>query len=114
MGSRGRGLIRVNSGREIALLSWSASPPKTDSFAAVPKMPIMCQVQKSPAQARVLESGCRCARCRAPILTQLAQLRFRLLQPVRHTHFAVHRHRGRDVLLGLLAIAPTVVKCPAL
>jgi hypothetical protein len=47
---------------------------------------------------------------RAPCLTQLTQLRFRLLKPVGHAHFAVHRHRGGEVLLGLLAIAPAAVK----
>jgi hypothetical protein len=56
------------------------------------------------------ESGCRRAQRRAPCLTQLAQLRFRLLRPVGHAHFAVHRHRGGEVLLGLLAIAPAAVK----
>src|SRR5262245_41380696 len=49
-------------------------------------------------------------RCRAPWLTQLAQLRFRLLKPVGHAHFAVHRDRGGEVLLGLLAIAPAAVR----
>src|SRR5262249_26867557 len=32
------------------------------------------------------------------------QLRFRLLQPVRHAHLAVHRRRGGEVLLRLLAL----------
>ena len=56
-------------------------------------------------KADVVAHGTMC-----PCLTQLAQLLFRLLQPVRHVHFAVHRHRGREVLLGLLAIAHAAVK----
>ena len=40
-------------------------------------------------------------------LTQLIQLCFRPLQPIRHAHFTVHRHRGGEVLLGLSAIGPT-------
>ena len=39
------------------------------------------------------------------LLTQLTHLPFRLLQPVRHVHFAVHRHRRVEVLLCQLAIA---------
>jgi hypothetical protein len=46
-------------------------------------------------------------------LTQLAQLCLRLLQPVGHAHFAVHRHRGGNVLLGLLAISPAAVNFAA-
>ena len=38
-------------------------------------------------------------------LTQLAQLRFRLLQPVGHVHFAVHRRRDNEVLPSLRVIA---------
>jgi len=67
----------------------------------------------SPEVARaisVLESGCRCARRRAPILTQLAQLRFRLLRPIRHVHFAVHLRRDGEVLLSLPAIARAAIK----
>src|SRR5262245_53141245 len=48
-------------------------------------------------------------RARPHALTQLAQLPFRLLKPVGHAHFAVHRHCGGEVLLGLLAIAPAAV-----
>jgi len=43
-------------------------------------------------------------------LIQLAQLPFRLLKPVGHAHFAVHRHRGGEVVLCLLAMAPPAVK----
>ena len=100
----------VNYGRGAALPSGSAAPPTTDSFAGVPMMPALCQVQKSPDTFFDAESGCRCALGRAPWLTQLAQLRFRLLKPVGHTHFAVHRYRMAEVLLGLLAIAPAAVK----
>jgi pimeloyl-ACP methyl ester carboxylesterase len=52
----------------------------------------------------------RCTRRRAPCLTQLAQLRFRLLRPVGHAHFAIHRQRGGEVLLGLLAIAAAAMQ----
>jgi hypothetical protein len=38
------------------------------------------------------------------------QLRLRLLQPVRHAHLAVHRRRGREVLLRLLTLARTPVE----
>src|SRR4029434_8051450 len=42
--------------------------------------------------------------CTLP-LSKLAQLRFRLLKPVGHAHFAIHRHRGGEVFLSLPAIA---------
>ena len=51
----------------------------------------------------VVRASCAC-------LSQLAQLCFRLLRPVGHAHFSVHRHRGGEVFLGLLAIAPGAVK----
>src|SRR5262249_22289991 len=38
-------------------------------------------------------------------LNELFQFRLRLLQPVRHPHLAVHRRRGGEVLLRLLALA---------
>src|SRR5262249_62142932 len=41
---------------------------------------------------------------------QLPQLRLRLLQPVRHPHLAVHRRRGGEVLLRLLALARASVE----
>src|SRR5262245_18963593 len=34
---------------------------------------------------------------------ELSHLRLHLLQPVRHPHLAVHRHRGREMLLRMLA-----------
>src|SRR5262249_13799033 len=37
--------------------------------------------------------------------TESLELRLRLLQPVRHPHLAVHRRRGGQVLLRLLALA---------
>src|SRR4029434_3108481 len=37
--------------------------------------------------------------------TQLLQFRLRLLQPVRHPHFAVHRRRGGEVVARVLALA---------
>src|SRR5215467_5694948 len=40
----------------------------------------------------------------------LLNLRLRLLQPVRHVHFAIHRCRGGEVLLGLLALAGASVE----
>src|SRR2546426_5570263 len=36
---------------------------------------------------------------------QIPHLRLRLLQPEPHVHVAVHRRRGGEVLLGLLALA---------
>jgi len=36
---------------------------------------------------------------------RLSHLRLRLLQPLRHPHLAVHRRRGGEVLLRLLARA---------
>jgi hypothetical protein len=42
--------------------------------------------------------------CTLP-LSKLAQLRFRLLKPVGHAHFAIHRHRCGEVFLSLPAIA---------
>jgi hypothetical protein len=44
------------------------------------------------------------------VLTQLTHLRFRVIQPERHTHFAVHRHCYCEVLLSLPAIAPAVMQ----
>jgi len=41
---------------------------------------------------------------------ELPQLRLRLLQPVRHPHLAVHRRRGSEVLLCLLALAGPAMK----
>src|SRR6266851_2959604 len=41
---------------------------------------------------------------------QLPHLRLRLLQPVRHAHLAVHRRRGGEVLLRLLASAGAPVE----
>src|SRR5262245_17437726 len=88
----------------------TALPPATDPPSDSSPNGAVCQVQKSPDTFFDAESGCRCARGRAPWLTQLAQLRFRLLKPVGHAHFAVHRDRVAEVLLGLLAIAPAAVK----
>jgi len=39
-----------------------------------------------------------------------AQLRFHLVRPVGHGLFKVHRHRGGEVFLSLLAIAPAGAK----
>jgi hypothetical protein len=44
------------------------------------------------------------------VLTQLTHLRFRVIQPVRHTHFALHRHCDCEVLLSLSVIAPAVMQ----
>src|SRR5262245_48390703 len=41
---------------------------------------------------------------------QLFHLRLRLLQPERHLHLAVHRRRGADMFLRLLAIARAPVE----
>src|SRR5262249_22608340 len=40
-----------------------------------------------------------------PSSRQFFHLRLRLLQPIRHTRFSVHRRRGGDVLLRLVALA---------
>jgi hypothetical protein len=68
------------------------------------------QVRKSPGTFLMPKADVivhwRCA----PILTQLAQLRFRLVKPVGHAHFTVHRHRGGEVIMGLLAIAPAAMQ----
>jgi len=56
-------------------------------------------------KADVVAHGTMC-----PCLTQLAQLLFRLLQPVRHVHFAVHRRRDGEVFLSPLAIAPAMMQ----
>ena len=40
----------------------------------------------------------------------IVHLRLRLLQPVLHAHLAIHRRRGREVLLGLLALARAPVQ----
>jgi hypothetical protein len=45
-----------------------------------------------------------------PLLSELPRFNRGLLQPVGHAHFTVHRHRGGEVLLRLLAIAPPAVK----
>ena len=37
--------------------------------------------------------------------------RLRLLQPEAHVHLAVHRRRGRQVLLGLRWVAGSAVEC---
>jgi len=39
------------------------------------------------------------------LLSERAQLGLRLLQPIRHTHLAIHRRRGGEVLLRRLALA---------
>src|SRR5262249_19255045 len=39
-----------------------------------------------------------------------AEFRLRFLQPVRHPHLAVHRRRGGEMLLRLLAIAGALVE----
>src|SRR6266436_9043327 len=41
---------------------------------------------------------------------QLPHLHLHLLQPVRHTHLAVQRRRGREVFSGLLALAGAPVE----
>jgi hypothetical protein len=41
---------------------------------------------------------------------ELPQLRLCLLQPVRHPHLAVHRRRGGEALLRLLALARAPVE----
>ena len=43
-------------------------------------------------------------------LTELGHLRFRLLQPVRHPHLAVHRRCGGEMLLRLLTLARAPVE----
>src|SRR5262245_11199866 len=43
------------------------------------------------------------------LLTQLTQLRFCTLQPIRDAHFAVHRRRDGEVLLSLTGIAHAVM-----
>ena len=102
--------------------------PIAAAIAAAPKMPTLCQEQPC-WQLLNPTTECKLAtrlgtpnvpvtrtfaldlkRARAHALTQLAQLPFRLLKPVGHAHFAVHSHRGGEVLLGLLAIAPAAVK----
>src|SRR5215831_373750 len=88
----------------------TALPPATDPPSDSSPNGAVCQVQKSPDTFFDAESGCRFARCRAPWLTQLAHLCFRPFRPVGRAHFTVHRHRGGEVLLGLLAIAPAAVK----
>src|SRR5262249_2817128 len=40
----------------------------------------------------------------------LSHCRLRLLQPVRHPHLAVHRRRGGEMLLRLLAVARAPVE----
>src|SRR5262249_21142804 len=50
------------------------------------------------------------ARRRAPCLTQLAHLCLRLLRPVAHAQFAVHRYRGGEVLLSVPTIALTAIQ----
>src|SRR5215510_13752610 len=42
--------------------------------------------------------------------TESLELRLRLLQPVRHSHLAVHRRRGGEVLLRLLTLASAPVE----
>src|SRR5215470_4356446 len=44
------------------------------------------------------------------ISRRVPRLRFRLLQPEPHVHLAVHRRRGREVLLCLLALARALVE----
>src|SRR5215467_13157986 len=51
----------------------------------------------------VVRASCAC-------LSQLAQLCFRLLRPVGHAHFSVHRDRGGEVPMGLLVIVRAAVK----
>jgi hypothetical protein len=46
----------------------------------------------------------------AVLLLQFPRLRLRLLQPVRHPHLAVHRRRGGEMLLCLLALAGAPVE----
>src|SRR5215468_7744062 len=41
---------------------------------------------------------------------RLSHLRLRLLQPVRHAHLAVHRRRGGEMLVRLLARAAAPVE----
>src|SRR4029450_10052891 len=41
---------------------------------------------------------------------QVPHLRLRLLQPVRHAHLTVHRRRGGEMLLRLLALAGAQVE----
>src|SRR3974377_1270775 len=47
---------------------------------------------------------------RRRVLTQLTNLRFRLMQPELHMHFLVHRHRHGEVFLSLVAIACTAIE----
>jgi hypothetical protein len=46
----------------------------------------------------------------AVYVSDLPQFRLRLLQPEPHVHLAVHRRGGREVLLGLLAVARAPVQ----
>jgi hypothetical protein len=46
----------------------------------------------------------------AQIPSSILQLRLRLLQPEGHAHLAVHRRRGGEVLLRLLALARAPVE----
>ena len=51
------------------------------------------------------ENRAQCSPC-----SGLLEFHLRLLQPVRHPHLAVHRRRGSEVLLCLLALAGSAMK----
>src|SRR5262247_1199183 len=55
------------------------------------------------------ESECRWCTTSCTSLTADAQLRFHLLEPVGHAHFAVHRRRDNEVLPSLTGIAHAVM-----
>jgi hypothetical protein len=46
----------------------------------------------------------------ASLSPRIRLFRLRLLQPVRHPHLAVHRRRGGEMLLGLLALVRAPVE----
>src|SRR5215471_19882258 len=48
--------------------------------------------------------------CDAESALYVRSLRLRLLQPVRHSHLAIHRPRGGQVLVRLVALAHTSVE----
>jgi hypothetical protein len=55
-------------------------------------------------------AACRCPGGSWPRLSQLARLRFRLLQPEVHVHFTVHRRGSGEVFAGLLPTAGALIQ----
>src|SRR5262249_53607511 len=98
----------VTSGQHPA---WLGPSPSRASHSAASAAPSFCEDRRQTTPGQPLELTVRLA-CPGSGGVPLGcpQFRLRLLQPEGHTHLAVHRGRGGQVLLRLRLVAGAVVE----